>query len=261
MILEVFVDQPAALLEREIFTNLIEKPREPIESDGLTQTSVLVIGEHKLWRGQVIDDKSLTAERIAHDPGLFEGQIDAHFGQRSRVGRMPEPVDGRVSQNEQGRVSVFQKNSPRRFKHVRRLSRLSARFGLTAQLRVGIGERDGDYHQRQYEKVEQGFRIFFDEGAQSRRVWRLLRRLRDFLWRRATDKIGGVTSMRDLQDDLIILPFSLVVGFEPLTQPVRPDSHDWIEGGIITLIPIIKLASDHILIQFGRAPVEVGFAD
>src|SRR5215813_4657626 len=95
MILEVFDDQPAALLEREIFTYLIEKPREPIESDGLTKTSVLVIGEHKLWRGQVIDHESLTAERIAHDLGLFEGQIDAHFGQRGRVGRMPEPVDGR----------------------------------------------------------------------------------------------------------------------------------------------------------------------
>src|SRR6266542_1179030 len=124
MILEVFGDQAAALHEREIFTHLVEKPREPIESDGLTQTSVLVIGEHKLWRGQVIDDKSLTTERIAHDPGLFEAQI------------------------EQGRVSVFQKAPPRPFKHVRRLSRLSARFGLTAQLRVGIGESDGDYHQR-----------------------------------------------------------------------------------------------------------------
>src|SRR5215510_12305640 len=93
MILEVFGDQLAALLEREIFTHLVEKPCEPIESDGLAQTSVLVIGEHKLWRRQVIDDKSLTAERIAHDIGLLEGQIDAHFGQRSRVGRMPKPVD------------------------------------------------------------------------------------------------------------------------------------------------------------------------
>src|SRR5262245_1999276 len=44
MILEVFGDQRAALLEDEIFTQLIEKPRESIESDGLTQTSVLVIG-------------------------------------------------------------------------------------------------------------------------------------------------------------------------------------------------------------------------
>src|SRR5262249_34077302 len=87
MILEVFGNQPAALLEHEIFTQLIEKPRKSIESDGLTQTSVLVIGKHKSWRGQAIDHESLTAERIAHDLGLFDAQIDAHFGQRNRVGR------------------------------------------------------------------------------------------------------------------------------------------------------------------------------
>src|SRR5215813_2582050 len=93
MIVQVFGDQPAALLERKIITQLIEKPREPIESDGLTQTGVLVIGKHKLWRRQVIDDKSLAVERISHNLGLFESQIDAHSGQRRRIGRVREPVD------------------------------------------------------------------------------------------------------------------------------------------------------------------------
>src|SRR5215475_1479528 len=103
--------------------------------------------------------------------------------------------------------------------------------------------------------------MFLDEAAQSSSVRGAIGQFSSLLRRHATNETGGVASMGNLEDDLILLSFPLVISFEPFAQPMRSDSHDGIEGGVITLIPIIKLASNHILIQFRRAPIEVRLTD